>query len=426
MKKLYGVVFALIVLIAGVGAWYVFKAPSEPSVLTVSAGPQGSDSHKLMSEISEVMERHSETVRLKVLESTNSSVNISRLNNGSIDLATIESNTPAYTSINLVADLFADYFMLITHKDNRIYNVADLPRQKVAIPEEGSSGSRSFWSVIDHYSVPPESFRSYSRQRDTAVSMFLKKEVDSLFVVSSVRDPFLLSFFEEARLRGIGLRFVPIDQARAMELKRPFLKPVEIVRGAFDGSGPLPIKDITTTSLHRLLVARNTADEASINELVRVMFENRLDLLIRMPLSSSIKGPVEGEGASLSFHPGAASYYDRDKPSFLQENAEPLALVVTIFAMIISALLALRRSLSSKAKNKGDEYNDAVLAINSRARDSTDLQELRQMRQELGDVLEKAVHALDVDTITEEGFQSFSLLWGAVRDTVSDRMREFR
>ena len=424
MRIVYGAIFALILLIAGAGSWYVFKAPDEPIVLKVSAGPLGSDSHKLMSEIGEVLIRRSETLRLDVRTSLNSSVNISRLHKGETDLATIESNTPAYSNVELVTDLFPDYFIMITRKENRIYNVADIPGTKIAIPEEGSSGSRSFWSVIDHYSVPPESFRALSVERDKAAELFLTGKIDGLFIVSSLRDPFLLSFFEEALIRGIGIRFVPVEQAKAMSLKRPFLEPVTIVRGSFDGEGPLPLKDITTASLHRLLVARSGVEADAIKQLVRLIFENKLDLLIRMPLSASIKGPTAEAGASLPYHPGAQAYYDRNEPSFLQENAEPLALVITVFAMLISALLALRRSLNNKAKNRADVYNDRLLEISAQARQSTDSTELVAMKDELSDVLKTVVHALDNDQVTEEGFQSFAFLWGSVRDILNERLAE--
>ncbi len=424
MRLIYGAIFALILLIAGIWSWNVFKAPDGPTTLTVSAGPQGSDAHTLMTEISEVLVRHSETLRLDVRSSLNSSVNISRLHEGQTDLATIESNTPAYANVQLVVDLFSDYFLMITRAENRIYNVADLPGNKVAIPEEGSSGSRSFWSVIDHYRVPPESFRSVSTERAKASELFLTGQVDSLFVVSSLRDPFLLGFFEEARLRGIGMRFVPIEQANAMALKRPFFEPVTIVRGAFDGAGPLPVKDIITPSLHRLLVARADIDEEAIRELVRVIFENKLDLLIRMPLSASIEGTNSKAAASLSFHPGAQAYYDRNEPSFIQENAEPLALMVTVIAMLISTLLALRRSLSNKAKNRADVYNDRLLEISSQARRSSDVTELKAMKDEMSDVLKTVVHALDTDQVTEEGFQSFAFLWRSVRDMINERLKE--
>lgn len=422
MRLMWIILLAGLALCAVFAGWWLYNDSFKTTTLTVAAGKKGGDSYVLMTEVSEVLKRHNPRVKLDIRESRNSSVSISMINANQVDLAAIQSNTPAYTSVNLVADLFPDYFLLITRRDSDLMEISDLRNRRIAIPEDGSAGSLSFWSVIDHYKVPPESFASFSMQREKGAKAFLSGFMEAFFFVGSLRDPFLLSFIEEAGLRGIELKFISIDQASAMALKRPFLKPVTIVRGAFDGAMPLPDREVVTPSLNRMLVASSTADEEAIYELVKTVFENRLDLLIRMALSSAIQDPRQGASASLPLHPGAARFYDRDQPSFLQENAEPMALLVTILAMSISALVALRRNMSARAKNRADVYNDILLEVASRARDCDDVEELRQMRNELGSVLEKVVNALDRDAVTEDGFRSFSLLWGSVRDTVNDRI----
>ncbi len=425
MKTIWVFIFGVILLLALGGGWSAYKDSQKVVTLTVAAGPQGSDSHTLLQEISEVVERHSTTLRLDVQTSRNSSDNISLINRGEVDLATVQSNTPAYTSVNLVTDLFPDYFMLITREDRSRYRVKDVVGARVAIPEEGSSGSMSFWSVIDHYSVAPLSFRTFSVSRSKGVDLFLSGKVDMIFMVNSLRDPFLLlNLMEEARLRKIVLRFIPIHQAEAMAFKRPYLEPKTIVKGTFDGGAPLPVRDIMTPTVHRLLVAGAAVDEDAVHELTKIIFNNRLDLLIRMSLSAAITNPQTTSGASLSIHPGAASFYDRDKPSFLQENSESMAFIITIFAMVGSALLALRRNLQARAKNRGDVYNETLLDISSRARKTKSTKALGQMKKELTVVLETAVHALDTDEITEEGFQSFAFLWSATRDEVVGRLGE--
>ena len=426
MRLFWITIFGLIVLLGAAGLWWLQADASRLRTLTVAAGERGSDSYTLMKEVAEVLERHSTTLRLKVRESRNSSVSISMINKGQVDMASVQSNTPAYSTVNLVADLFPDYFLMITRQEMPLNRVMDLRQKRIAIPEDGSTGSLSFWSVIDHYRIAPRGFFSLSVTREKGVEAFLAGKVDAIFVVSSLRDPFLLSFIEEAGLRGVRLKFIPIEQAEAMALKRPFLEPVKIVKGAFDGGKPLPAQDITTPSLNRLLVASSKADEDAIYELVKTVFENRLDLLIRMALSSAIEDPRTAGGATLPLHPGAQRFYDRDKPSFLQENAEPMALIVTMTALIFSALLGLRRSHQARAKNRGDVYNETLLDISQRARLSTEITELEAMKQELVELLERVVHALDTDQVTEDGFQSFAFLWSSARDTVNEQLKVLR
>ncbi len=430
MRLIWTFIFGLILLIAGAGTWWVFLAPTEIRVLKVAAGERGSDSHTLMREVAQVLERHSETLRLEIVESRNSSEAISAINSRAVDLATIESNTPAYTSINLIADLFPDYFLLIARDPlqrppfNRAIKVFDdLSGRKVAIPEAATVGNLSFWSAIDHYKLPPESFRTFAWSREKSFRGIITGQVDAVFLLSSLRDPFLLRLVEEAGIRGIGLRFIPIEQADAMTLKRPYLESEKVVKGAFDGQIPLPREDIITPSLQKLLVAHADTDADLVQELVHTIFENRLDLLIRMSLTSAIRDPRREATAALPIHEGARRYYDRDQPNFLQENAEPMALMVTVMAMMLSAFLALRRNIASRAKNRGDDYNHRLLRIAHDARAADNVAELEQLKQELIDLLDAVVEALDKDRISEDAFQSFAFLWGSTKDTVNSRIR---
>ena len=62
------IVLLLIALaaVAGGAGWYYNKISAGPTILTVAAGPRGGDSFTLLSEIAEVLERHSDSVRLQV------------------------------------------------------------------------------------------------------------------------------------------------------------------------------------------------------------------------------------------------------------------------------------------------------------------------------------------------------------------------
>ena len=435
MRAFWILLFTVIFALAIAGGWWVYQDSQRITTLDVAAGQRGADSHTLMLEISQVLERHSSNLRLNILEGRDVDDGVTMIENGAAHLATVSANTPAYSNIQLVANLFSDYFLMITRVEPEkpatddfasLQRVTDLPGHGIIIPEAGSNANYAFWSVVDHYKVPPESFRTYVLPREQAMERFISGGADAIFFMLSLRDPFLLRFIEEAGLRNMKLKFMPIDQARAMRLKRPFMSEATIVKGAFDGRMPLPANDIAVPSVNRMLVAGKDVGVAAINELVRTVFANRLDLLIRMPLSSSISDPRKDETAVLSLHDGAQQYFDRNEPSFLQEHSESMAFVITILAMIGSAVLALRRNLMARAKNRADVYNVELLEIAARARQSEDVSSLRAMRDELGAVMEKVVQALDTDKVTDEGFQSFSTLWGSVRDTVNDRIQDLR
>ncbi len=245
-----------------------------------------------------------------------------------------------------------------------------------------------------------------------------------IFTVRSLRDRLLLNLHEDALLKGQDLSLVEIDQAPAIAIKRPFLGSTEIPKGTFGGNPVVPRRNILTSSVTRTLVTRVDVDPAPIRELTSILFENRLDLIIRFALASAIQKPDIENGLSIPLHDGAMQYYNRDQPSFLQENAEPIALMLTVAAMLFSGFLALRSRLTSGQKNRMDSYNYKLLEIADLARNSPDRQNIEELKNRHYGILESVVRALDSDEVTEEGFQSFSLLWESVREVINDRTKE--
>ncbi|MCB1418538.1 MAG: hypothetical protein KDJ74_05870 [Notoacmeibacter sp.] len=408
-------------MLAALAGWYWVSREPEIVVLRVGAGPFGSDSYELMRHTAEVVERHSKSLRLSVRATRDPSESISLLNSGKIDLGAIRADTPVISNVRMIASLFPDYFQIVVRNDAPAWTVNDLPKLKIAIPDFGTDGFRSYWIVADHYDLPVNRPTWTATSFPEAAKGLLSGQFDAMFTVRSLRDDMLLRMFEEAQLKQLKLRYIPIPQAAAIALKRPFLESAVMPVGAFTGALPVPGSETVTAAVQRILVSRAEVPEDAIRELTAILFEHRLDLTIRFSLASAIRQPDEARGLNVPLHDGAAAFFNRDNPSFIQENAEPIALGVTLFAMMISGLLAIRRRLDARQKNRADVYNYRLLELNAQARQASNIDDLSRLRNELDEILETVVVALDTDEVTEEGFQSFSLLWGSVRDTIRER-----
>ena len=419
------VVLGLLVLCVTGGYFFLNRSPDQQTI-RIASGPYRSDSYELMREVADVVSRHSEWLKIEVIATRDSSRNTTMLNDREVDAATIRSDTPVASDVRLVADLFPDYFQILTRGDKAVFKVKNLIGKKVAIPRFGTDEFRSFWIVADHYDLPINGVQWQAMDFEKATAGLLKGEVDAIFTVRSLRDRLLLNLFADAELKKLPLRFVSIDQAKAIALKRPFLGVGIIPMGAFVGRNPVPIIDTLTSTVDRLLVTREDMPEETAREITRILFEHRFDLTIRFSLASAIKQPNFSVGSPIALHKGAEQYYTRDEPSFIQENAEPLALLVTVFALLSSSLFAMRSRWEATQKNRMDSYNYALLDIAETARKTNDVNELKALRDELFGKLEHVVIALDTDAVTEEGFQSFSLLWESVKDVVNERINEVR
>ncbi|MCB1453673.1 MAG: hypothetical protein KDJ43_08500, partial [Rhizobiaceae bacterium] len=101
-----------------------------------------------------------------------------------------------------------------------------------------------------------------------------------------------------------------------------------------------------------------------------------------------------------------------------------ITLLITVAAMMVSVLLALRSRLVAMQKNRADRYNYQLLDINRRATAATGADDLDALSAELAAIQETVVVALDTDEVTDEGFQSFALLWASVRQTIAERRAE--
>lgn len=403
--------------------WQWITRDRAPDILTIATGPSGSDAFTLMREVAEVVERHSDRLRLDIRPTRDASQNIALLNAKRMDAAVIRADTPVFSDIRGIADLYPDLFHIIVRDGVRAFSVHDLSGITVSIPDYDTANFRSFWVMGDHYDLPIDGFSWRAEPFIEGADRLLRGQVDALFAVRSIRDRQLLRMFEDAQLTGLKLRYIPIRQAEAIALKRPFLSAAQVPEGGFTGALPVPDADTPTLAVDRVLVTREDVAEQPVRELTRILFEHRKDLTIRFALASAITAPGTESGLSVPLHDGAQAFFTRDEPSFVQENAEPLALLVTVLTVLVSGLIALRSHFLASQKNRADVYNFQLLEIEERASAATGADELADLKRELNEVLRTVVVALDTDEVTDEGFQSFSLLWDAVRETINDKAR---
>ena len=418
--------FIVAVLVAGLGLLYFYLEDQKIGTLTIDAGPRDGESYFLMSEIAEVVERNSYKVRLNVISSPPLVQGETTHLKEGVQLTTILSNTPPIPKTSLVATLYEEVFQIITRTDTGIYRIQDLDGKRLALPPHGTSELEYFWTVGDHYDLLVQNVEWTSMGELEALNALLDNEVDALFFVGTTRNHATLKLIEEFELRenAPDLRMLPIDQAPAMGVKRPYIQSFHIEKGTFDGSPPLPSRRLKTGAVLRYLVADINANPEHIAELTRILFENRFDLSIRFPLANRITQPSLETGIGMPLHEGAERYYTRDEPSFIVENAEPLALVVTVFAMLSSSLFALKTRFSATQKNRADHFNIEILQLSGEISNAETIEELDVCKIQLKTALQRAVDALDIDEVSDDGFQSFAFIWQTAERELDDKMSQ--
>ena len=418
-----GLLLALVPLLLSVlalGGWlYYTNTGTEARTWKIGAERRGSDNFELLQALAEQVTRTNQSVKLSVFQTAGSSESLKLLEDGVIDFAAIPSDAISRPDLSMIANLYPDTYHLIARRDSGIGSVRDLAGKRVGLPPITSSEYRSFWYIIDQYTVQPERFTARSYEQDDAIIALRNREIDAMFVMRAPGNRRLKWLADAA-----PIEIIEIDQAAAMQVKRPALKTITLPRGVYSGTPAIPDRDLATVAADRILVTRDAVPEDVVRQITATLFENQRELSLSSRLAGFVQQPELSGGTLLPIHPGAVAFYNRDQPSFFQENAEPIGVTVSVAAILMSLLLWAKRRWEEGQKGRIDVYNLDLLRITDTARTSVSAAELTQLRTDLFGMLDQVVNDLDKDKIDGQGFQYFSFTWRVALDTITARQAE--
>ncbi|HAN45329.1 MAG TPA: C4-dicarboxylate ABC transporter substrate-binding protein [Cyanobacteria bacterium UBA8156] len=384
--------------------------------LAIAAGHAGGDYHKFATALAQVLPNHVPLREVKVRDTSGATENMALLQKGKVQLALVQNDTPATAQTRSIASLYPEIFHVIVKPDRGIRSIPDLRGKRMAVPPRGSGSYPAFWRLAAHYGLTAADIPIVEMTSNEADAAFRANQVDGIFRIAGLGN-------ERTRnlLRSTPGQLLAIDQAAAMKLFEPYLDTTVVPKGAYRANPPIPSQDLPVASVQALLVVRADVPEELVREITATLFENRSELVALNPRMATIDFPGVGLALGLPLHPGAKAYYDREKPSFLQENAEPLSLLMAVATLVISSLWQLRSQLSDNQKNRADAYNLQLVKIVEETEAATDVQDLMRLRQELLQILRAVIEDLDGDRLSPESYQLFVFPWETAMMTLRHR-----
>src|ERR1700733_6225005 len=397
-------------VIAGLAAAIWQRSKTEH--LTLAAGASSGESYILGNALKTVVERHYPRIRIKLLETGGTVENLQMLEDGQAQLATAQADIAPGTRGRSLAVLYDDTFQLMVAKDSRAQSLVDLQGQPIALAQSGGQ-FQSFLRVVEHFGLHQADFRFVGSNDEAAAEAFLNGRADAIFRVRAIGDPSI-----EQLVQSGGVRFLPIEHAAAMKIKHPAFEGAVMPEGAYLGNPPVPTQDIPTVAVHRTLLARDSASVAAVRAVTEVIIERRQEMSHEIPagmtevrlLLVQVRRPEPQAGLGPALHPGALSFYDKDKPSFLLAHADYVGLVLTVGLMAGSWIWELKRWMQRKQKNTADQYSNRVVALITSVQNINSLPHLDETWNELLSILAQGVHDLDADKLSEESFNSFRII----------------
>jgi TRAP transporter TAXI family solute receptor len=266
---------------------------------------------------------------MTLLETGGTVENLRMLEDGRAQLATAQSDILPGPQARAVAVLYDDTFQLLVAKNSPLQNLVDLQGRRIALAQSGGQ-FQSFLHVAGHFGLHREDFQFVGASDQDTGDAFLAGRADAIFRVRAIGDPSIQQLVQSGKVR-----FLPIEHAAAMKIKYPAFQASLIPVGAYLGNPPIPAQDFPTVSIQRTLLARDQASAAAIRAVTEVLMERRQEIMDEIPakmtevrlLLVQTRRPQPQSGLGPALHPGALSFYDKDKPSFLLAHADYVGLM---------------------------------------------------------------------------------------------------
>ena len=171
-------------------------------------------------------------------------------------------------------------------------------------------------------------------------------------------------------------------------------------------------KGTTTISSQVLLLGHSDLDEGMIYDLVKSIYDHRIQLHSSDNMYHAIREDYNRESLLYSLHPGAYRYLDRNAPTIWERYADTFALLLSLSAILVSAVQAIRSHLAKKKKDRIDHYFIEFVSIKTNPALTH-----QQQHDELQKTHFKALHQLTQKKLDKGDFHIFSRLLQAEVDT---------
>ena len=308
MKKIISIALCLALALA------LVACGGAASKMTMGTGGTAGTYYAFGGVLSQYIKNHA-GVDVTVVSTDGSKANIQGIAAGDYQLGTVQSDVMSYAwagtrsfesegkveSFRVVAGLYAEAVQLVT-MDASIKSVADLKGKAVSI---GAPNSGVYFNAMDVLAAAglteADTKPQYLSFADSADGLKDRK-IDAAFIVAGAPTAAIseLCTTNDAYL-------VPIDGDVAAKLMNdsPFYTEYKIPANTYKGQ----TEDVTTVTVKATLIVSADADETTVYDLTKAIFENATAIASENGKGAELSIENATSGMTAPFHAGAAKYF---------------------------------------------------------------------------------------------------------------------
>jgi len=414
--------------VAAGALYYVLR----PVTLRISVGPPGSDDHKVIQAMAEVLASESRAVRLSPITTDGAAEALDLLGSGKADLAVGRGDLEMPADAQIVAVVRKNFVVLwspagLAGKSSKrkpaakIKEIADLAGHRVGILGRTPASAALLRVILSASGVEADK---------VAVTQFSTDQIEEL-----ARDPTLDAFMAvgpldskitsdalaaTARARGEP-KFLAIDASEAIALRHPQYESEEIPPSVFNADPAWPDDKVETVSVSHLIVARKALSEMTVAAFFRELFAVRQAIARQVPGAAHITKPDTDKEAGLQIHRGAAAVIDGTERTFLDRYGDYFWFALLLLSGIGSAGAWLRHYLNRDEREENTTHRNKILGMVSRVRTAESNQDLLAMQREVDAIIGETLECYDDGAIEEEELAAFGLVLELFNHAVGER-----
>ncbi|MEO9929806.1 TAXI family TRAP transporter solute-binding subunit [Rhodopirellula bahusiensis] len=351
-------------------AWIALAGATRTEPVVISTGSEQGIYFQVGKEIGDsYMNRHPE-IRCEVIPSEGSRENVTRLQDGTADVAIVQNDAVADERVRSLAILYTEVLHLVCRKDAGIECLNDLADHPTNLGSL-SGGTHPLVEALLQFSrveIPAEHQRNLGFAQ--SAEALRSGDLDAAFFLVGLGSEII-----EELIASPEFELVPI-QIRAMEGEATFISERAFIDGfrthyphakvaviplmSYEGS---PITPTPSVGIGAVLACRADWDEELANNLVQTVFAHRAVLGRKISLLSGLDEQSSQTQLQFPLHRGAEAYFRRNEPGFLAQNAESIGVLITVALLLASGLHGIKKWIDQRRKNRVDVYYGRVQHI---------------------------------------------------------------
>lgn len=361
---------ALVGLLACVVIWFFITGGNQSETVTISTGSELGVYYHVGQEVGNSFTKRNASVRCEIVQSGGSRDNVSRLQDGTADVAILQNDAVANENVRSLAMLYTEVLHLVCRRQAGVECLNDLADHPTNLGTE-SGGTHQLANELLQFSrvqIPTGNQKNIGFSE--AAESLRSGDIDAAFFLVGVGAEIIHDLLASPDFELVPIQIRAAGETDSFISERAFIEGfrihyphatyAEIPLMSYEGK---PNRPMPSVGIGAVLACREGWDEELARALVQSLFASKAVLGRKISLLSRLN--EESSQAQLQFplHRGAEAYYRRNEPGYLAEHAESFGLLITLALLIASGLHGIKKWVDQKRKNRVDVYYDRVQKI---------------------------------------------------------------